>query len=111
MTGGTAMLEIVSRHPSAELEWQERHQPDQSGGSLHCLEVFGVTNGEPFKLPTSGLCCQHCGEALPRVHHTRTTRGFILRERICPRCDRINTTSERILSVRKRKRTFSDPCE
>ena len=111
MTGGTALLGTASLRLSAESACLAKPLQSQSGGNLPYQVGCGVGNGEAFRLPQSGLCCQHCGEQLTRVNHTRTTAGFILRERICPRCDRINTTSERILSVRVRKRTFSDPCE
>ena len=111
MTGGTALSAIASLRLSAESACLAKPQQSQNGGSSPYPAGCDVANGEAFRLPHSGLCCQHCGEQLTRVNHTRTTAGFILRERICPRCDRINTTSERILSVRVRKRTFSDPCE
>ena len=65
-------------------------------------------DGRTFELP--GLRCQHCQAHLPRVYRTQTTRGFIIRERICPQCNRVNTTSERIIAVRERKH-FNDPCE
>ncbi|MFO0203711.1 MAG: hypothetical protein ACK528_11350 [Alphaproteobacteria bacterium] len=63
-----------------------------------------------FQLP-GGLPCQHCGEVLTRVQHTRTTPGFILRERHCPACGRINTTSERIVAVRERHGKFNEPMQ
>ena len=65
---------------------------------------------EPFKLP-GGLSCQHCGEILTRVNHTRTTAGFVLRERHCQACGRINTTSERVVATRERHGKFSDPIQ
>lgn len=79
------------------------------GGHSPCL---GVSVAERvFELPGGhGLTCQHCGAPLTRVNHTRTTQGFIFRERHCEACNKINTTSERIVAVRDRKRKFSDPC-
>ena len=76
-----------------------------SGGPLHCLGVSVADR--VFQLP-GGLPCQNCGEILTRVNHTRTTPGFILRERHCPACGRINTTSERIVAIRERRGKFND---
>lgn len=64
-----------------------------------------------FQLPGGGLKCAACGCVLHRVSRTVTTPGFVTRERICPGCGKINTTSERILNVRERKGFFSGPCE
>lgn len=83
-------------------------QGASSGGHLHYL---GASVAERvFQLP-GGLPCQHCGEVLTRVQHTRTTPGFILRERHCPACGRINTTSERIVAVRERHGKFNEPMQ
>lgn len=65
-----------------------------------------------FQLPGgSGLKCEKCGAWLTRVHRTLTTAGFITRERICPECQTLNTTSERVINARKIRGRFSDPCE
>jgi len=64
-----------------------------------------------FHLPGNGLKCGHCDAALPRVHRTVTTEGFITRERICDDCGKINTTSERIINTRERRGYFTSPCE
>lgn len=64
-----------------------------------------------FRLPGSGLLCGQCGEVLPRVHRTVTTVGFVTRERICPKCGKLNTTSERVINTRDRRGYFSSPCE
>jgi transcriptional regulator NrdR family protein len=64
-----------------------------------------------FQLPGGGLNCGHCGGTLTRVFRTITTQGFITRERICPCCGKINTTSERVLNVRDRRSSFNDKCE
>lgn len=60
-----------------------------------------------FNLPGAGLKCDNCGGELPRVHRTVTTNGFVTRERICTRCGYINTTSERVINARERRRYFS----
>jgi len=85
-----------------------RDQGNNSGGHLH-YPVVSVAE-RVFQLP-GGLPCQHCGEVLTRVQHTRTTPGFILRERHCPSCGRINTTSERIVAVRERRGKFNEPLQ
>jgi len=64
-----------------------------------------------FQLPDSGLTCGECGTVLPRVSRTITTPGFITRERICPACKKINTTSERVINTRDRRGYFSSHCE
>ena len=85
-----------------------RDQGNNSGGPLH-YQGAPVAD-RVFHLP-GGLPCQHCGELLTRVQHTRTTPGFILRERHCPACGRINTTSERIVAVRERRGKFNEPLQ
>lgn len=64
-----------------------------------------------MQIPGRGLQCCNCGCVLPTVYRTVTTPGFITRERICPQCNMINTTSERVLNVRERKGGFHEPCE
>ena len=61
-----------------------------------------------FELPGSGLKCDNCGGALPRVAHTRQTIGLIVRERRCPKCSHLNKTIERVIAGTARR--FSDPC-
>lgn len=60
-------------------------------------------NGERrmFELPTMGLACDGCGTQLPGPDHTRTSPGFIFRERICPKCGLKNVTSERVIATRQ----------
>ena len=112
MTGLTATSAVVSGQVSSGWGWQESDQPKPSAGPSLYREPSVHDDRRQFQLPHSGLSCQHCGEHLPRVSHTRTTPGFILRERHCSKCGRINTTSERIVGTRERigKRSFSDPC-
>ncbi len=54
-----------------------------------------------FSLP-GGLSCQACGQPLIGVEHTRTSEGFIFRERRCrnPACRHLNITTERIITTR-----------
>jgi len=68
-----------------------------------------VDNLRIFDLPGSGLKCGNaeCGETLPRVARTITTDGFITRERICPACGMVNTTSERVINTREKRTYFS----
>ena len=112
MTGLTATSAVVSGQVSSGWGWQESDQPKPNAGPSLYLEPSVHDDRRQFQLPHSGLSCQHCGEHLPRVSHTRTTPGFILRERHCSKCGRIITTSERIVGTRERigKRSFSDPC-
>ena len=60
-----------------------------------------------FRLPGGGLKCEVCGESLPRVYRTRPSGGFILRERVCPECGKVNRTSERVISTEPRQDRFS----
>jgi phage FluMu protein Com len=84
---------------------------DQRQNSERHSHYLGVSVADrTFEIP-GGLPCQHCGQLLTRVNHTRTTPGFILRERHCPSCGRVNTTSERIVAVRERHGKFSDPAQ
>jgi len=85
----------------------QEHKEKSSSYQAGC----GVAEWRSFQLPGAGLQCGHCGEFLPRVFRTITSRGFITRERICPKCGKINTTSERVLNTRNRKGSFNDPCE
>ena len=66
-----------------------------------------------FRRPADGLKCQGCGAELRAVYRTKQTAGFVMRERVCPHCQTLHTTSERIITARPRfeKRRFSDPCE
>jgi transcriptional regulator NrdR family protein len=66
-----------------------------------------------FRKQGDGLRCQKCDAELQSVYRTRQTAGFVLRERLCPSCNTLHTTGERILNARPRfeKRRFSDPCE
>jgi hypothetical protein len=64
-----------------------------------------------FILPGSGLKCGECNSILPIVNRTIKTPGFVTRERRCPNCGKINTTSERVINTRNKKRKFSDPCD
>lgn len=64
-----------------------------------------------FKLPDSGLKCGKCGSVLPTVSRTVKSPGFLTRERICPSCGKVNTTSERVINTRDRRGFFSSPCE
>ena len=86
-----------------------RDQQQNSAKHSHYPEA-SVGEREQFRLP-GGLSCQHCGEILTRVNHTRTTAGFVLRERHCQACGRINTTSERVVATRERHGKFSDPMQ
>lgn len=110
MTGGTASLDATLVPQSLGAGWpaSEQQQPRSSGEPSHFQQGHAVGDGRTFELP--GLRCQHCQSHLPRVYRTQTTRGFIIRERICPQCQRANITSERIIAVRERQR-FSDPCD
>ena len=63
-----------------------------------------------FTLP-GGVKCGHCGAVLLRVNHTRTSDGLVMRERICETCGKLNTTSERVIDTRNRKRYLSEPAE
>lgn len=64
-----------------------------------------------FQLPGSGLTCGTCGALLTKVTRTIKTPGFITRERVCPHCGKLNTTSERVINTRDRRGYFSSPCE
>ena len=70
------------------------------------LHYRGGDNVADFRLP--GLKCGECNATLPRVTRTVKTEGFITRERICPKCGKINTTGERVMNVRTRFRKFSE---
>lgn len=61
-----------------------------------------MPNGERriVQLPGYGLSCGKCGSALPQVNRTTTSDGFVLRERRCPQCGELNTTSERVIATR-----------
>ena len=59
-----------------------------------------------FQLPGGGLKCESCGSPLPRVYRTRPSGGFILRQRVCPKCGKLNTTSERVISAEPRRDRF-----
>ena len=108
-TGGTVSSGAMSPLPLSGADWPENApQPLHSGGHSPYQQGHAVGDGRTFELP--GLRCQHCQAHLPRVYRTQTTRGFIIRERICPQCNRVNTTSERIIGVRERQH-FNDPCE
>jgi phage FluMu protein Com len=108
-TGGTASSGAMSLPLPLGADWPgSAQQPPRNGGHLPYQQGHAVGDGRTFELP--GLRCQHCQAHLPRVYRTQTTRGFIIRERICPQCNRVNTTSERIIAVRERQH-FSDPCE
>lgn len=52
------------------------------------------------QLPGAGLHCGKCDAVLPSVHRTIDTPGFITRERKCPNCGELNTTSERVINTR-----------
>ena len=69
-----------------------------------------MTDLREFSLP-GGIKCGACGEVLPRVNRTLTTEGFITRERICPACGKVNTTSERVINTRDRRRYMHEPAE
>ena len=86
---------------------------EQKKKSERSLYQEGCDVGEhrTFQLPGGGLKCGDCGETLPTVFRTVTTPGFVTRERICPKCGKINTTAERVINVRDRKGFFSAPCE
>lgn len=80
---------------------------------IELLERFPCQGGgdmADFVLP-GGLKCGDCQTALPSVWRTVTTPGFVTRERLCPKCGKINTTSERVINVRERRGRFSEPCE
>lgn len=73
------------------------------------LRYRGGVDVDEFQLP-GGLKCGSCNATLPSVWRTIKTMGFVTRERICPQCGKINTTSERVINVRERGR-FNDACE
>ena len=56
-----------------------------------------------FQLPGGGLKCGKCQAVLPRVSRTIKTPGFVTRERVCPNCGEVNTTSERVINTRSRR--------
>lgn len=58
-----------------------------------------------FQLPgmQSGLLCDRCKKPLGHVYRTKPSEGFKLREFICPHCQAINTTSERVIGSRERR--------
>lgn len=74
-------------------------------------EAFAVGEQREFQLPGGGLKCGNCQTTLPNVSRTIKTAGFLTRERICPKCGKLNTTSERVINVRDRRGYFSSPCE
>lgn len=80
-------------------------------GSQTFREAYVEGDRREIQLPGRGLKCAGCGALLPKVYRTITTAGFITRERICPQCDKVNTTGERVLNVRERKGGFHEPCE
>lgn len=61
-----------------------------------------MQNGERriVQLPGHGLECGKCGTMLSGVDRTVTSEGFVLRERRCPACGELNTTSERVIATR-----------
>ncbi len=61
-----------------------------------------------FQLPDGGLKCGKCQTVLPRVSHTIKTPGFVTRERVCPQCGEVNTTSERVINTRSRRGYLGD---
>ena len=63
-----------------------------------------------FQLPGGGLKCgdAECQSVLPTVARTITSDGWITRERICPQCGKVNTTSERVINTRERRRYMTD---
>lgn len=53
-----------------------------------------------FDLPGSGLHCSVCGAGLPATSRRVNHPGFIVRERRCPNCGKINDTTERVIGAR-----------
>jgi hypothetical protein len=58
-----------------------------------------------FSIPglVTGLLCDRCQKPLGHVYRTKRSEGFKLREFVCPHCQAINTTSERVISSRVRE--------
>ena len=64
-----------------------------------------------FQLPGDGLTCLNCRAVLPSISRTIKTPGFVTRERVCPECGKVNTTSERVINTRSRRGYTGDfPC-
>ena len=64
-----------------------------------------------FELPGIGLKCGKCGDILPQVDRTVKSAGFVIRERICPGCGSLNSTTERVIATRERRTTMNSPCQ
>ena len=61
-----------------------------------------------FQVPGGGLKCGKCQAVLPRVSRTIKTPEFVMCERICLQCGEVNTTSERVINTRSRRRSSGD---
>ena len=70
--------------------------------------VRAVVEQRTFQLPGGGLKCGKCEAVLPRVSRTIKTPGFVTRERVCPQCGEVNTTAERVINTRLRRRNRGD---
>lgn len=64
-----------------------------------------------FDLVDPGLRCGECSERLLKVFRTKASEGWITRERICPKCGSLNTTTERVVSTRSRSIRMNEGCE
>ena len=53
-----------------------------------------------FRLPGTGLTCFDCGTVLPEVDRTIARDGFVMRDRLCPKCGVMNRTTERVIGAR-----------
>lgn len=58
-----------------------------------------------FSLPgmAQGLMCLKCGKPLGHVYRVKKTDAFRIREFICPHCNELNTSTERVISSRSRE--------
>ncbi|GDY10191.1 hypothetical protein LBMAG52_36790 [Planctomycetia bacterium] len=67
-------------------------------------------NLRTFSLP-GGVKCGNCDAVLTRVNRTVTTQGLVMRERVCESCGKLNTTSERVINTRERRRYLHEAAE
>lgn len=79
----------------------------QSLAEPSCYRGDSMAELRKFDLPGVGLKCGACDAILPKVSRTVTTEGFVTRERICEHCGKVNTTSERVINTRDRRRYFT----
>jgi len=92
--------------------WDSGRDNISRESTTYVQSTGGGTMTREFKLPGGeGLACEQCRTPLHKVYRTTRSAGFVMRERICPQCGAIHTTSERVLAVRNKLSNFSDQRE